>query len=152
MRFEGKTAIVTGGSNGIGRACVTRLAAEGARVAMVDFCDLEVSQGVVDELKDLPGEIIPFQADVRDADRATELVNQLFDKWERLDVLINSAGIVRDGLMAAMTQQFMGANPDGPRGAGDKKRQQKERQFSWRVHEAASPKGEANTKYPARRR
>ena len=105
MRFEGKTAIVTGGSNGIGRACVARLAAEGARVAMVDFCDLEVSQGVADELKDAPGEIVPFQADVRDADRATELVNQLFDQWERIDVLINSAGIVRDGLMAAMTQQ-----------------------------------------------
>jgi len=105
VRFEGKTAIVTGGSNGIGRACVAQLASEGGRVALVDMCEPEAAQGLLDELKDAPGEVRTFQADVRDADRARDLVNELFDEWERLDVLVNSAGIVRDGLMAAMTGQ-----------------------------------------------
>jgi len=105
MRFEGKTAIVTGGSRGIGRACVVRLASEGARVALVDQCDLEEAQGVVEAVKDAPGEVRAFQADVRDPERARQLVDQLVDEWERLDVLINSAGIVRDGLMGAMTHE-----------------------------------------------
>ncbi len=105
MRFPGKTAIVTGGGNGIGRACVAQLVNEGARVALVDMCDSEVTQGLVDELKDAPGEVRAFQADVRDGDRAKELVGELLDEWERLDVLVNSAGIVRDGLMGAMTNE-----------------------------------------------
>jgi len=105
MRFEGRTAIVTGGSNGIGRACVAQLAGEGARVALVDLCDLEVAQALVDELKDAPGEVRPFQADVRDGERARELVEELLNDWGRLDVLVNSAGIVRDGLMGAMTHE-----------------------------------------------
>lgn len=105
MRFEGKTAIVTGGSNGIGRACVAQLASEGARIALVDMCDLEVAQEFIDELKDAPGEVRAFQANVTDGAKATELANQLFDEWEHIDVLVNSAGIVRDGLMASMTDE-----------------------------------------------
>jgi len=105
MRFEGKTAIVTGGSRGIGRACIVQLASEGARVALVDMCDLEEAQGLVEALKDAPGDVRPFQADVRDADRARQLVDQLFEEWERIDVLVNSAGIVRDGLMGTMTAE-----------------------------------------------
>ena len=105
MRFEGKTAIVTGGSNGIGRACVVKLASEGAKIALVDVCEPEASQELIDELKDGPGQIHAFQADVRDAERVTQLVGQIVDDWERLDVLVNSAGIVRDGLLATMTRQ-----------------------------------------------
>ncbi|MHC4177422.1 MAG: SDR family oxidoreductase [Planctomycetota bacterium] len=105
MRFEGKTAIVTGGSGGIGRACIAQLVSEGARVALVDQSDVDVAQDLADELKDAPGRLRAFQADVRDADRAQELVEQLLGEWERLDVLVNSAGIVRDGLMGAMTGQ-----------------------------------------------
>jgi 3-oxoacyl-[acyl-carrier protein] reductase len=105
MRFEGKTAIVTGGSNGIGRACVAQLVREGAQVALVDQCDPEMAQGLAEELKDAPGQLRAFQADVRDAGRANELVDQLLDEWEHLDVLVNSAGIVRDGLMGSMTEE-----------------------------------------------
>ena len=105
MRFEGKTGIVTGGSNGIGRACVVKLASEGAKVALVDICEAEASQELIDGLKDAPGQIHAFQADVRDAERVTQLVGQIVDDWEGLDVLVNSAGIVRDGLLATMTRQ-----------------------------------------------
>ena len=103
MRFEGKTAIVTGGSRGIGRACIKQLVSEGAKVALVDMCDVAEAQELIDEMKGAPGEIHPFQGDVRNGPKVRELVDKLFDEWERIDVMINSAGIVKDGLMGTMT-------------------------------------------------
>ncbi len=103
MQFEGKTAIVTGGSRGIGRACVARLAAEGARVAFVYRSNRQAADRLATELKSAPGEVRPFEADVRDLARAHQLVDELFDQWQRIDVLINSAGVVHDGLLGAMT-------------------------------------------------
>jgi 3-oxoacyl-[acyl-carrier protein] reductase len=103
MRFEGKTAIVTGGSRGIGRACVARLAAEGATVAMIYQSNQQAADEVLAEVKSAPGKVRAFQADVRDPERARQIVDQLFQEWEHIDVLVNSAGIVRDGLLGAMT-------------------------------------------------
>jgi 3-oxoacyl-[acyl-carrier protein] reductase len=105
MRFEGKTAIVTGGSRGIGRACVVRLAAEGAKVALVYHSNQQAADALLAELKDAPGEVRAFQADVRELQRAHEIVDPLFEEWGHIDVLINSAGIVQDGLLGAMTQE-----------------------------------------------
>lgn len=105
MRFEGKTALVTGGSRGIGRACVARLAQEGAKVALVYHSNKEAADSLIEELADAPGEVQAFQADVRDSKRAHELVDQLVEQWESLDVLVNSAGIVADGLLGAMTAE-----------------------------------------------
>jgi len=111
MRFEGKTGLVTGGSRGIGRACVVELVSQGAKVAVVYHSNKEAAEELASEVKDAcgsegkTGEVHLFQADVRDADRADELVNRLFDDWKQLDFLINSAGIVQDGLMGAMTRQ-----------------------------------------------
>jgi len=105
MRFEGKTAIVTGASRGIGRACAVRLATEGAKVAVVDVAEPEASNDLIEELKEAPGSVRAFQCDVRDAEAVRKLVDQLYEEWGRLDVLVNSAGIVRDGLMGGMTQQ-----------------------------------------------
>jgi len=105
MRFEGKTAIVTGGSRGIGRACAARLAREGARVAAVYRSNREAADSLVAELADAPGEIRPEQADVCDYKRAHELVDQLVEEWEKIDVLVNSAGIVQDGLLGMMTPE-----------------------------------------------
>ena len=105
MRFEGKTAIVTGGSRGIGRACVARLAAEGAKVALVYHSNQQAAEALLAELKSAPGEVRAVQADVRDLQRAHEIVDPLFDEWGHIDVLINSAGIVRDGLLGAMTAE-----------------------------------------------
>ncbi|NLF07844.1 MAG: SDR family oxidoreductase [Pirellulaceae bacterium] len=103
MRFEGKTAIVTGGSRGIGRACVARLASEGARVAFIYNSNQQAAETLVEELRGSPGEVRALQADVRDLRRAHELVDALFEEWEKIDVLVNSAGIVKDGLLGAMT-------------------------------------------------
>ena len=105
MRFEGKTVLVTGGSRGIGRAAVARFAREGAKVAFLYRSRQAEADELTAQLRDAPGEVLAFQADVRDAARADEIVNQLLDRWQRLDVLVNSAGIVQDGLMGSMTRQ-----------------------------------------------
>lgn len=104
MRFEGKTALVTGGSRGIGRACVARLAAEGATVAFLYQQNAAAAEKLVAELAAAPGKVRAIQADVRDLARAHQVVDALFEEWERIDVLINSAGIVRDGLLGSMTE------------------------------------------------
>jgi len=101
MRFEGKTAIVTGGARGIGAACVKQLVSEGAKVALVDL-DPSDAEGLLAELKNAAGEAQAFQADVRDPERARELADHLFNEWEKIDVLVNSAGIVKDGLLGTM--------------------------------------------------
>ena len=106
MRFEGKTAIVTGGSRGIGRACVARLAAEGAKVAFIYHGNQQAAESLVAELKSsAPAEVRAVQADVRDLNQAHQIVDLLFDEWGQIDVLVNSAGIVQDGLLGAMTQE-----------------------------------------------
>jgi len=105
MRFEGKTVLVTGGSRGIGRAAVVRFAREGAKVAFLYRSRQAEADELVAQLHDAPGEVLAFQADVRDAARADEIVNHVLDRWQRLDVLVNSAGIVQDGLMGSMTRQ-----------------------------------------------
>jgi 3-oxoacyl-[acyl-carrier protein] reductase len=105
MRLEGKSAIVTGGSRGIGRACVARLAAEGAKVAMIYHSNQSAADSLVAELKAASADVRAMQADVRDLQRAHQIVDQLFEEWGKIDVLVNSAGIVQDGLLGAMTQE-----------------------------------------------
>lgn len=103
MRFEGKIALVTGGSRGIGRACVAQLAAEGAEVVFVYNSQRDVAEGLAKELEAQGGKVRAVQGDVRDAARAQQIVDEIVEQRERLDILVNSAGIVRDGLLGSMT-------------------------------------------------
>lgn len=96
--------MVTGGSRGIGRACVAQLAAEGATVAFLYNANQEAAEKLVAELAPSGCQIRALKADVRDLKRAHEIVDQLFDEWKHIDALINSAGIVKDGLLGAMTE------------------------------------------------
>jgi 3-oxoacyl-[acyl-carrier protein] reductase len=105
MRFEGKTALITGGSRGIGRACVVRLVAEGATVAFLYQKNSEAADKLVAELAVPAERLRGIQADVRDLSRAHQVVDALVEEWGHLDVLVNSAGIVRDGLLGGMTEQ-----------------------------------------------
>ena len=97
--------MVTGGSRGIGRACVARLVREGAKVAFVYQSNRDAADSLVAELSDAPGEARAEQADVADYKRAHELVEQLLNDWGQIDILVNSAGIVRDGLLGMMTAE-----------------------------------------------
>ena len=103
MRLQGKMALVTGGSRGIGRACVVQLASEGADVLFLYHSNSEASESLVSELAERGLTVRAEQADVRDGARAQELVDEFVEQHDRIDVLVNSAGIVQDGLLGAMT-------------------------------------------------
>jgi 3-oxoacyl-[acyl-carrier protein] reductase len=98
--FSGKTAIVTGGSRGIGRAIVLALAREGAKVA---FTYVQ-NKTLADEIAN--GEtIIAFQTDVSNFEQAKALVKQVKERFGRIDILVNNAGITRDKLLALMSEK-----------------------------------------------
>jgi 3-oxoacyl-[acyl-carrier protein] reductase len=105
MKLAGKTALVTGGSRGIGRAIVWELARQGARVAFVYHSNTEAADQLVKELELDQREVIAFQADVADLDSADTVVTSVLEKWEQIDILVNNAGIIRDGLLATMDQE-----------------------------------------------
>ena len=100
MKLQGKVAIVTGGSRGIGRSIVETLAKEGAKVAFVYNSNKEAADEVVASLGDC--EVAAFQADVRSKEAADGVVEQVVEKWGTVDILVNNAGIIRDGLLATM--------------------------------------------------
>ena len=103
MQLQGKTALVTGGSRGIGRGCVARLAVEGAAVTFVYQSNQGAADSLVEQLKGEGCDVQAVQADVRDGQRAAQVVEQLLDEREQLDILVNSAGIVQDTLLGSMT-------------------------------------------------
>lgn len=105
MRLEGKIALVTGGSRGIGRECVVRLVAEGATVYFLYNSNQQAAEELVAEIGAPEGTVKPLQADVRDPKRAKEILDLIYDEKERIDILVNSAGIVQDGLMGSMTEE-----------------------------------------------
>lgn len=111
MRLEGKTALITGGSRGIGRACVRAFVAAGARTAFVYHSNQAAAESLVAELAEqLPErpQVEAIQADVKDFARAGQIVERLVEQWGRLDILVNSAGVIRDGLFAVMNPEAWG--------------------------------------------
>jgi 3-oxoacyl-(acyl-carrier-protein) reductase len=104
-RLEGKTALVTGGSRGIGRAIALELAREGARVALNYQNNDAKAREVADEIGKLGGACMLAKADLADPKAARTMVQQVADEFKHLDVLVNNAGITRDKLLARMTDE-----------------------------------------------
>lgn len=102
QRLTDKIAVVTGASRGIGRAIALELAAEGAKVAVNYARSAEAAEAVVAEIQELGAEAIALQADVSEAEQVSELFKTVMDKWGRVDVLVNNAGITRDTLLMRM--------------------------------------------------
>ncbi|MDQ0860158.1 3-oxoacyl-[acyl-carrier-protein] reductase [Bacillus sp. V2I10] len=99
---EGKVALVTGASRGIGRAIALELAQNGANVA-VNYAGSEAKANeVVDEIKALGREAFAVQADVSDSDAVTAMVKATVEQFGRLDILVNNAGITKDNLLMRM--------------------------------------------------
>jgi 3-oxoacyl-[acyl-carrier protein] reductase len=101
-RLNGQVAIVTGASRGIGRAIALALATEGANVVINYASSATAAEEVVAEITNAGGNAIAFQADVSKPDQVDALLKAVMDKWGRVDVLVNNAGITRDTLLLRM--------------------------------------------------
>jgi 3-oxoacyl-[acyl-carrier protein] reductase len=103
--LEGKAAVVTGASRGIGRAIALELARRGARV-VVNYCRSEdAAAEVVAEIEAQGGEAMAFQADVSDLEQAKNLIKAAIDTYGQLDILVNNAGITRDQVLLMMKEE-----------------------------------------------
>ena len=90
-RLEGKVCLVTGGGNGIGRACALRFAGEGGRVVVADYV-MEAAEGTVAAIGEVGGTAIAVSGDVSDEAAVDAMVSAGVDAYGRIDVLLNSAG------------------------------------------------------------
>ncbi|MHB9139904.1 MAG: 3-oxoacyl-[acyl-carrier-protein] reductase [Victivallaceae bacterium] len=101
--LKGRVALVTGGARGIGRAICQRLADEGASLAIVDIM-LDVAETTAGEFKSQGVEAAAFAANVAKMEEAEATVNAVMEKFGKIDILINNAGITRDNLLLRMSE------------------------------------------------
>jgi len=111
LSFEGRVAIVTGAGGGLGRAYALDLARRGAKVVVNDLggardgsgASLSAAQSVVDEITAMGGEAMANGASVTDMAAVEKMVANVKERWGRVDILINNAGILRDKTFVKMT-------------------------------------------------
>src|SRR5262245_35733880 len=101
--LEGRVALLTGGSGGIGRALATGLARAGAMVA-VSGRNPDRLSALIDEITEAGGSALAFAADVSDASQVTQLAEQALEKLGHVDILVNCAGMNRRMPMLEVTQ------------------------------------------------
>ena len=104
MSLAGKTAIVTGAAQGIGRAIAEALARAGADVAVADL-DPGRSQDTVTAITKLGRRAMNIKVNVANWDDAKSMVDQVVKEWGKVDILVNNAGITRDGLLLRMKEE-----------------------------------------------
>ena len=105
MLLDGKIALVTGGSRGIGRAIALRLAEEGAKVAVNYAGNQTAAEEVKAIIEQHGGTAMIVQTDVSDSTAATEMVARVHEELGGLDILVNNAGITRDTLLLRMKDE-----------------------------------------------
>ena len=101
-RLQNQVALVTGASRGIGRATAIALASEGANVVINYASSKDAAEQVVAEIAAAGGSAIALPGDVSKAEQVDALVEAVMEKWGRIDVLVNNAGITRDTLLLRM--------------------------------------------------
>ena len=105
LDLSGRVALVTGASRGIGRAIALALAEAGATVAVNYKDNEELANGVVREIEQNGGTAIAWRADVADTNQTEAMIEEISSRFNRLDILINNAGIVRDFLLLEMGEE-----------------------------------------------
>lgn len=103
--LAGRAALVTGASRGIGRAIALELAASGASVAVNYSTSADAADAVVDQIESGGGTAVALGGDVSQAGVAAELVGAVVGRFDRLDVLVNNAGVNRDALSMRMSDE-----------------------------------------------
>jgi len=104
MQLKDKVALVTGGARGIGKAIALSLARAGADIAVADV-NLEEAQNTAREIEASGVKSMALSMDVTDFAKVEEGVNKILDKFSKVDILINNAGITKDNLLLRMSQQ-----------------------------------------------
>ena len=105
MLLDGKVALVTGASRGIGRAIAIRLASEGAKVAINYAGNTAKAEEVKAEIEKNGGEAILVQADISSTEAVDAMVEKVVEAFGQIDILVNNAGITRDGLLMRMKDE-----------------------------------------------
>jgi len=105
MRLEGKVAVVTGGAQGIGRAIALGLGREGTKVVVADL-QADKARGVVNELLALGSEAIPVEVNVANESSVKRLANTTFDRFGRVDILVNDAGVYLKSPVVGMSEEL----------------------------------------------
>ncbi len=104
--LQGKTALITGGSRGIGAAIVERFAEEGANIAFTYHSSKEKAEAVAERVGTAHGvKVLAFQSDAASFVAAENLVKEVLDAFGQVDILVNNAGITRDNLMLRMSEE-----------------------------------------------
>ena len=102
--LEGKVAIITGGSRGIGKMIAIRYAQQGANVAFSDLVVDENAKAVEEELKSFGVQAKAYASDASDYEGSQVFVDEVVKDFGKVDILVNNAGITRDGLLMRMTE------------------------------------------------
>ena len=105
LDLSDKTALITGGTRGIGRSMVETLAKAGARVAFTFRSSSEEAEALKSELESQGYEVLPFKSDVADFAATEQTVKDVLETYGQIDILVNNAGITKDGLMIRMSEQ-----------------------------------------------
>lgn len=104
MKLEGKAALVTGASRGIGREIALELARQGADVVVNYSGSVERANQVVAEIKEMGRQAIAVQCDVSNSDSVVNMVKETIATFGKLDILVNNAGITKDNLLMRMKE------------------------------------------------
>ncbi|MDR6784375.1 3-oxoacyl-[acyl-carrier protein] reductase [Pedobacter africanus] len=103
--LEGKTALVTGASKGIGRKIAEKFAEQGANVAFTYLSSVEKGQALEQELQSFGTKVKGYRSDASKFDEADQLINAIVADFGALDIVVNNAGITKDGLLMRMSEE-----------------------------------------------
>lgn len=102
--FKDKVIVITGGSRGIGRACCLKFAKEKANIVFTYNKSQEKAQSLSEEIKKQNVEVLAVKVDIKNYSQCQDLVEKVLDKFGKVDVLINNAGIIKDKAMMMMSE------------------------------------------------
>ena len=104
LSLEGKVALITGGARGIGKELALRFAKEGSDIAICDV-NMELLEQTAEEIRGMDKDVLVFKADVTSSTEVQNMLDKILDKFKKLDILINNAGITRDSLILRMPEE-----------------------------------------------